>query len=121
MSGLGTVGIKLIESGRNRFSASMSKVIVVMLSIALLGCGGMAGIHARRMSDSELKARLGEIERQQASYHAGEADAARLRQFEKLSNEESAVGRELLRRCRAGDEDACLPRFKMLRDLDVDM
>jgi hypothetical protein len=90
--------------------------IVIVFGI-IMGLTGCAGINARRMSDAELKSRLSQIERAQASYHAGESDAATLRRFEALSNEESAVGHELLRRCQAGDRDACLPRFNMLRGM----
>jgi hypothetical protein len=94
----------------------MTKMVVLILSMGFIGCGGMAGVNARRATDAELKARFAAIEREQASYHAGEADAAQLRRFEKLSSEESEVGRELLRRCQAGDRDACLPRFNMMRE-----
>jgi hypothetical protein len=91
-------------------------MIIVMLSMGLLGCGGMERINARRMSDSELRSRFAVIERELANYQAGETDAARLRHFETLSKEETEVERELYRRCQAGDRDACLPRFNMMRE-----
>lgn len=91
-------------------------MVVFLLFLGLFGCGEMGGINARRLTDSELKARFAEIEREQANYQAGEGDAARLRHFETLTKEEAEVERELYRRCRAGDQDACLPRFNMSRE-----
>jgi hypothetical protein len=96
----------------------MKAMIVFGLFLGLVSCGGMEGMNARRMSDAALKSRFAEIEREQATYHAGESDTATLRRFEILSREESAVERELLRRCQAGDKDACLPRFSWARRKD---
>lgn len=79
-------------------------MIVITLSALSFGC---AGIEARHRTDSELKGRLSEVERELATYHPGEEEQALLRRFEKLCEEEHTIGRELYRRCRAGDQDAC--------------
>jgi len=109
---------QLAPRPRARSNASMKAMIVFGLLLGLVGCGGMEGMHARGMSNAELKSRFAEIEREQTTYHAGESDSATLRRFEKLSREESAVEGELLRRCQAGDKDACLPRFNWARRKD---
>jgi len=112
----GTFSANELAGGpQGHFNAGVKTMIMLGLFLGLVGCGGMAGMSARRMSNAELKSRFAEIEREQASYHPGESDSATLRRFEALSNEETAVGRELLRRCQAGDNDACLPRFNLMR------
>jgi hypothetical protein len=103
------------ERGSPGLMAVMPRKCGLLFVAALTACSGMTGMEPRGMSDGELKARFAAIEREQATYHAGEADAATLKRFQKLSEEESRVERELLRRCRAGDQDACLPRFNMRR------
>ena len=88
----------------------MRKTIVVGLSILSVGC---AGVEVRDKTDSELKARFAEVERELATYQTGEQDQARLRRYRDLANEERALERELFRRCRAGDQNACLPHFDL--------
>ena len=51
-----------------------------------------------RKSDSELKARFSELERELASYQAGEQNQSRLEYFRKLVEEENLVERELYHR-----------------------
>ena len=91
----------------------MRKTIVVGLSILSVGC---AGVEVRDKTDSELKARFAEVERELATYKTGEQDEARLRHYRDLANEERTVERELFRRCRAGDQDACLPQFNLIHE-----
>lgn len=89
----------------------MRKLIVVGLSILSVGC---AGLEARHKTTSELKGRFSEVERELAMYHTGESDQAVLRRFRELTDEEHTVLRELYRRCRAGDQSACLPQFHLI-------
>ena len=61
----------------------MRKTIVVGLSILSVGC---AGVEVRDKTDSELKARFAEVERELATYQTGEQDEARLRHYRDLAN-----------------------------------
>jgi hypothetical protein len=94
----------------------MRIAIVVTLSLLLVGCGGMEGMNTRRMTNAELKSRYSSIERGLGAYQAGETDATRLRHYQDLVREEQDVSGELYRRCRAGDQDACLPGFRMIHE-----
>jgi hypothetical protein len=89
----------------------MRKLILVGLSILSVGC---AGLEVRGKTDAELKGRHAEVERELAMYHTGESDRGVLGHFRDLVDEERAIERELYRRCRAGDQDACLSRFALM-------
>ncbi len=93
----------------------MKAIISLGLALSLLGCSGIGDMSVQRMSNAELKTRFADLEREQATYQAGESDPARLKHFEQLTREAHAVERELYDRCMAGDQDACLPRFHPLR------
>jgi hypothetical protein len=101
----------LAASGYNRFIAWMKIAIVFALSILLIGC---TSLEVRQRNTAELKARFVEVERELASYHPEETDRARLNRYLKLTEEEHSIERELFRRCRAGDHDACLPHFHLI-------
>ncbi len=105
------VGNELAERNASGFTAHMRKLIVVGLSILSVGC---AGLEARHKTTLELKARFSEVERELAMYHTGESDQVVLRHFRELTDEEHTVLRELYRRCRAGDQNACLPQFNLI-------
>jgi len=102
---------ELAERNAARFTAEMRKLIVVGLSILSVGC---AGLEVRQKTTSELKARFSEVERELANYHTGESDRAVLRRLRELTDEENRVLGELYRRCRAGDQSACSPRFHLI-------
>ena len=89
----------------------MRKLILVGLSILSVGC---ASLEVRGKSDAELKGRLAEVVRDLARYHTGESDRAVLGHLRELVDEEHTIERELFRRCRAGDQDACLPQFSQM-------
>ena len=87
----------------------MRKIILSALALLFFGC---AGFEARHKTNSELKGRFAEIERELITYHPSEEDSTKFRRFLELTNEEHTVEGELLRRCRGGDQDAYLPRFR---------
>jgi hypothetical protein len=87
----------------------MKKIAFVIISLFCCGCVGTGGLGIHRKSNAELKAHFSELERELASYQAGEQDQSRLDHFRKLAEEESRVARELYDRCHAGDKEACLP------------
>jgi hypothetical protein len=89
----------------------MRMLILAVISIFLVGC---AGLEVRGKTDAELKGRLAAVERELASYHTGESDRAVLGHLRERVDEEHAIERELFRRCRAGDQDACLPQFSQM-------
>ncbi|MBV9618250.1 MAG: hypothetical protein JO201_03480 [Verrucomicrobia bacterium] len=89
----------------------MRKLIVIGLSILLVGC---ASLEVRSKTDAELKGRLAEVVRELAKYHTGESDRAVLGRLRQLVDEEHTIERELFRRCRGGDQDACLSQFDQM-------
>jgi hypothetical protein len=89
----------------------MKIAVVLALSVLLFGC---TCLEVHRRSTAELRARYVQLERQLAAYHPEETDQATLRRFVDLTEEEHSVERELFRRCRAGDHEACLPQFHLI-------
>jgi len=111
--GLDRLGMNLPRGTEVGSLRGMRKTIVVGLSTLFVGC---AGVEVRGKTDSELKTRFSEVERELATYHTGEQDPVRLRRYRDLANEERTVERELFRRCRAGDQNACLPQFNLIHE-----
>jgi len=70
-------------------------MIVIALSALSFGC---AAFEVRHKTDSELRARLTEVERELVAYHPSEEEQARRRRFYKLSEEENTIEAELYRR-----------------------
>jgi len=89
----------------------MRKLIVIGLLILSVGC---ASLEVRGKTDAELKGRLEEVVRELAKYHTGESDRAVLGHLRELVDEEHTIEHELFRRCRAGDQDACLSQFDQM-------
>lgn len=89
----------------------MRKLILVGLSILSVGC---AGLQVRGKSNAELKGRLEQVVRELARYHTGENDRVVLGHLRELVDEEHTIEHELFRRCRAGDQDACLSQFSQM-------
>jgi len=89
----------------------MRKLILVGLAMLFVGC---AGLQVRGKSNAELKGRLEEVVRELAKYHTGESDRAVLGHLRELVDEEHTIEHELFRRCRAGDQDACLSQFDQM-------
>lgn len=83
-------------------------VLLIVIAALLMGCGGIARMNASRQSDSQLKLRLSQTNRELQTYRFGE-DA--IHETNMLQAERDAIERELLSRCEAGDQDACLPQF----------
>ena len=89
-----------------------------MIGLSILFVGflsvGCASLEVRGKTNAELKGRLVEVQRELAKYHTGESDRAVLGHLRELVDEEHTIERELFRRCRAGDQDACLPQFSQM-------
>jgi hypothetical protein len=79
------------------------KKLPLVLILALCGCAGIERINTKHKSDSQLKLRLSQTERE--LYGPRDQDA------DKLQAERDAIERELLQRYERGDEDARLPTF----------
>jgi hypothetical protein len=101
----------LAANRHNGFSAEMKIAFVLALSLSLLGC---TSLEVRRQNTAELKSHFFGIERELAWYHPEETDRAKLNRFRNLTEREHSIERELFRRCRAGDQGACLPYFHLI-------
>jgi hypothetical protein len=89
----------------------MKIAILLGLSLLFVGC---TSFEVRRESTAELRGRYAQAERELAAYHAEENDRGRLSRFRDLTQQQHSVERELFRRCRAGDSNACLPHFHLI-------
>lgn len=89
-------------------SAPCRAFCLLALAFLLCNCSGIERVQAKRRTNSQLKLRLLQTERQIAELRLTN-DA--LRDINALSNEHDAIERELLSRCEAGDQSACLPKF----------
>jgi hypothetical protein len=85
----------------------MKNIFLLGLAVSVAaGCAGIERINTKHKTDSQLKLRLSQTEREMAAFRSG--DTA-LHDFSMLESERDAIERELLSRCEAGDQDACLP------------
>lgn len=84
------------------------KQLVLCLALSLaVGCAGIERINTKHKTDSQLKLRLSQTERELSASRYG--DGA-LHDVSMLESERDAIERELLSRCEAGDRNACLSR-----------
>lgn len=91
------------------YSLEMKNMFLLGLAISLfVGCAGIERINTKHKTDAQLKLRLSQVERELHSFRSG--DSA-LHDFSMLESERDAIERELLSRCEAGDQTACLPQF----------
>jgi hypothetical protein len=85
------------------------KTLTVILSFVLfVGCAGIERINTKHKSDSQLKLRLSQVERELTTMRYGEGA---LHDVSMLESERDAIERELQQRYERGDRGAYLPQF----------
>lgn len=82
------------------------KLFLPLVALLCLSCAGIERVNAKHKTDSQLKLRLSQVERELQSFRAG--DSAE-HDFSMLESERDAIERELLSRYEAGDRDAYVP------------
>ncbi len=86
------------------------KTIALALCCALfIGCAGIERVQAKHRTDSQLKLRLIQIDRELQGVQARDAES---RDVSLLQTERDAIERELLHRYERGDTRAYLPQFQ---------
>jgi hypothetical protein len=90
-------------------SAEMKTFLSAVVTVLLFcDCAGIERAQTKRRTDSQLKLRHSQVERELSGLRLG--DHAE-RTVDLLEAERDAIERELLSRCEAGDQNACLPQF----------
>lgn len=87
----------------------MKKILLGLAISVAVGCAGIERINTKHKTDAQLKLRLSQTERELATFRFGEGG---LHDVSMLESERDAIERELLSRCEAGDQNACLPQFR---------
>lgn len=90
-----------------KFTVLLARIFITLSLFA--SCAGIERVNARRQTDSQLKLRLTQVERELTTLRFGQGA---LRDVILLESERDAIERELLSRYEKGDRDAYLPQFR---------
>ena len=82
--------------------------IIAVACLLLTACAGIERINAKHKTDSQLKLRLSQVERELTTMRYGEGA---LHDVSMLESERDAIERGLLHRYGQGDRGAYLPQF----------